>query len=194
MWANKLEDLLWKEPTHLTHYTCIFLSQYSDKTKCYLSKKVNMNLYQPTIIVKGNISTIKVHQMLIDNLLSVSDLCSSFPVCFSAIGWRTTTSCLLRRTLPTTSTPCSCATVTGCRSKVTRRRGRGGFGGRLWGGTCAERSWWCCITSSWSPAASPLHRLLLFVIIARPGWTLDADWLIWTLYVLLFCITVPKSS
>lgn len=180
--------------TH-TFYTCIFLSQYSDKTKCYLSKKVNMNLYPQKIIVKGNIPTIKVHQMLIDNLLSVSDLSSSFPVCFSAIGWRTTTSCLLRRTLPTTSTPCSCATVTGCRSKVTRRRrGRGGFGGRLWGGTCAERSWWCCITSSWSPAASPLHRLLLFVIIARPGWTLDADWLIWTLYVLLFCITVPKSS
>lgn len=76
----------------------------------------------------------------------------------SDTGWPTATFSLPRRTLPTTSTPCSCVTGTSGRSKVTkRRRAASGPWEPLWGVTCARSCSWCCITSSWWPSAAQPH-------------------------------------
>lgn len=89
--------------------------------------------------------------LLIHVLFSL--LIASLP---TGTGWPARTSCLRSPTLCMTSTQCSCATGTSCRSKGTRtRRPHPNTWPRHWPATCVASSSWCCITLSWSPSASP---------------------------------------
>lgn len=81
--------------------------------------------------------------------------CIAFLSLSTGIGWPALTSCSPFPTSSTTSTQCSCATGTRCRSKGTRRpRQHPSTWAQLWPATCVASSSWCCTTLSWSPSAS----------------------------------------